>query len=42
MAKHKVFISHYHADDEDVKKFTDYFCEKHPKHTEPGIREYYH
>ena len=20
----------------------DYFCEKHPKHTEPGIREYYH
>ena len=28
MTKHKVFISHYHADDDDVKKFVDYFCEE--------------
>ena len=28
MAKHKVFISHYHADDDEVKKFIDYFCEE--------------
>lgn len=28
MSKHKVFISHYHVDDEEVKKFVDKFAEK--------------
>ncbi len=26
MAKHKVFISYHHADEEQVNKFIDYFC----------------
>lgn len=29
MSKHKVFLSHYHLDDDAVKEFTDYFCDKH-------------
>ena len=28
MSKHKVFISHYHADDDEVHEFIDYFCNK--------------
>lgn len=28
MSKHKVFISHYHVDDDEVKKFIDYFAEE--------------
>lgn len=28
MSKHKVFISHYHADDEKVNEFIEYFCNK--------------
>ena len=28
MSKHKVFISHYHADAEEVNEFIEYFCNK--------------
>lgn len=41
MAKHKVFISHYHVDDEEVKKFTDYFCEKHDAFTPKVVGDDY-
>ena len=28
MEKHKVFISRYHADEEEVSKFIEYFCDE--------------
>ena len=28
MEKHKVFISRYHADEEEVNKFIEYFCDE--------------